>query len=55
MTNFEEDIQNAMKEMMDDETIKEIIKTKIANGFEAAINDTFKWGKLKSAIEKRVE
>lgn len=55
MTNFEEDIQNAMKEMMDDETIKEIIKTKIANGFEAAIDDTFKWGKLKSAIEKRVE
>ena len=55
MTNFEEDIQNAMKEMMDDGAVKEIIKAKMASGFEAAINDAFKWGDLKSAIEKRVK
>lgn len=55
MANFEEDIKRITKEVLEDGTVDKIIREKVVDGFEQAIESAFKWGELKNAIKKRVE
>ena len=55
MTNFEQDIQRITEEVLQDGTIEKIIREKVQKGFEDAINDLFRWGELKKAVESRVK
>lgn len=55
MANFDEDIRRIMDELMKDGTVDGIIREKVRKGFEDAIDSAFRWGELKSAIEKRVK
>ena len=55
MGNFDEDIKRIANEMLEDGTIEEIIKAKIKESFEKAVADSFRWGELSSAIDKRIK
>ena len=55
MTNFDEDIKRITDEILQDGTVDKIIREKITNGFEAAIESSFSYGKLKDAVRKRTE
>lgn len=55
MANFDEDIKRITDEILQDGTVDKIIREKITNGFEAAIESSFYYGKLKDAVRKRTE
>lgn len=55
MGNFDEDIKRIANEMLEDGTIQEIIKAKVKESFEKAVEDAFRWGELSSAIDKRIK
>ena len=55
MANFDEDIKRITDEILQDGTVDKIIREKITNGFEAAIESSFSYGKLKDAVRKRTE
>lgn len=55
MANFDEDIKRIMNEAFEDGTVEAIIKEKVKKGIEDAIDSAFRWGELKTAIEKRVK
>lgn len=55
MNNFEQDIQRITEEILQDGTVEKILREKIQKGFEDAINDLFKWGALKKAVEERIK
>lgn len=55
MGNFDEDIKRITEEVLSDGTVDRIIREKVEKGIESAINDAFKWGVLRDAIEKRVK
>ena len=55
MTNFEQDIQRITEDVLQDGTVEKIIREKIQKGFENAIEDLFKWGELKKAVENRIK
>ena len=54
MSNFDEDIKRITNTMLENGTVEEIISKKIAKSFDDAINDAFRWGDLKKAIENRI-
>lgn len=54
MSNFDEDIKRINEEMMTDGTIDNIIRDHLAKAYNDAIDQAFRWGKLKDAIEKRL-
>lgn len=55
MANFDEDIKRITNEILEDGTIDEIIRDKITDGFRKAIDDSFRFGELRKAVEKRVK
>ena len=55
MGNFDEDIKRIANEMLEDGTIEEIIKAKVKESFEKAVADSFRWGELSNAIDKRIK
>lgn len=55
MGNFDEDIKRIANEMLEDGTIEEIIKAKVKESFERAVADSFRWGELSNAIDKRIK
>lgn len=55
MANFEEDIKRITNEILEDGTVDKIIREKIVDGFEKAIESAFNWGELKKAINERVK
>lgn len=55
MANFDEDIKRITDEILQDGTVDKIIREKITNGFEAAIESSFSYGKLKDAVRKRTD
>ena len=55
MLNLEEDLKNVVSEVMEDGTIHKMLKERVIQGFERAIDDSFKWGELNKAITTRVK
>lgn len=55
MNNFEQDIQRITEEVLQDGTVEKIIREKVQKGFEDAIDDLFRWGELKKAVENRIK
>lgn len=55
MANFDEDIKRITDEILQDGTVEKIIREKITNGFEAAIESSFNYGKLRDAIRKKTD
>ena len=55
MANFDEDIKRITDEILQDGTVEKIIREKITKGFEAAIESSFSYGKLRDAVRKRID
>lgn len=55
MANFDEDIKRITNEILEDGTVEQLIREKITKGFSDAVDGLFRWGDLKSAVEKRVK
>ena len=55
MANFDEDIKRITAEVLEDGTVDKIIREKVVEGFENAIDNAFRWGDLKKSIETRVK
>lgn len=55
MPNFDEEIKRINDEMMADGTIDQIIRENLIKAYQNAIDNAFKWGDLKTAIEKRIK
>ena len=55
MLNLEEDLKNVVSEVMEDGTIHKMLKERVIQGFEKAIDDSFKWGELNKAITTKVK
>lgn len=55
MSNFDEDIKRINDEMMADGTIDNIIRERLTKAYTDAVDNAFRWGDLKDAIEKRLK
>lgn len=54
MRNFDEDIKRIVNEVLESGKMEEIIRERVVQGFEEAIDSAFKWGELRDSIKKRV-
>ena len=55
MANFDEYIRRITEEVLQDGTVDQIIRKKIVEGFQSAVEKSFRYGKLNDAIEERVK
>ena len=55
MANFDEDIRRITEEVLQDGTVDQIIREKIVEGFQSAVEKSFRYGELNDAIEGRVK